>query len=98
MVMKFLRGLFPAGGGAGEAPRAEPPVEYNGFTITAAPEKGPGGWRIAGSISKDVGGAPKVHQFGRADTSTDRDAIVAMTIEKARRVIDEQGDRLFRDG
>jgi hypothetical protein len=98
MVMKFLRGLFSPGSAGGDTPQAEAPVEYNGFTITAAPEKGPGGWRIAGSISKDVGGVPKVHQFGRADTSTDRDAIVAMTIEKARRVIDEQGDRIFRDG
>jgi hypothetical protein len=98
MVMRFLRGLFSSGGGAGEAPRAEPPVEYNGFTITAAPEKGPGGWRVVGSISREIGGVARVHHFGRADTSTDRDAIVSMTIEKARRVIDEQGDRLFRDG
>jgi len=38
-----------------------------------------------------------VHQFGRADTSPDRDAIVALTVAKAQRIIDEQADRIFDD-
>jgi hypothetical protein len=95
MVMKFLRGLFSAGGG--EAPRAEASVEYNGYTITPAPEKDPAGWRIAGTISKEVGGQRRVFRLDRADTAPDREAIVARTIDKAKRVIDEQGDRMFRD-
>lgn len=95
-MVRFLRRLFSPGSGASETSRAEASVEYNGYTITAAPEKEPDGWRLAGAISKGTGGDRKVHQLVRADTSPDRDAIVAMTIAKAKRLIDDQGDRLFR--
>ncbi len=95
--MRFLRRLFSPGSGASETPRADASVEYNGYTITPAPEKEPGGWRLAGTISKGTGAERKVHQLVRADTSPDREAMVAMTIAKAKRLIDEQGDRLFPD-
>ena len=97
MVMKFFRGLFAGGEARGDASAPEASVEYNGYTITPEPEKGPNGWRIVGTISREVAGEVKVYRLGRADTSTDREAIVAMTIEKARRVIDEQGERLFTE-
>jgi len=97
-MVRFLRRLFSPGSGASETPRADASVEYNGYTITPAPEKEPGGWRLAGTISKRTGGDWKVHQLVRADTSPDREGIVAMTIAKAKRIIDEQGDRLFSDG
>lgn len=97
-MVRFLRRLFSPGSGASEMPRADASVEYNGYTITPAPEKEPGGWRLAGTISKGTGGDRKVHQLVRADTSPDRDAIVAMMIAKAKRLIDEQGDRLFPEG
>jgi hypothetical protein len=96
-MLRFLKGLLgPRGGGAG-TPSAEASVEYNGATITPAPEKVSGGWRLAGTISKDFGGSRRVHRLDRADTAPDRDAIVAMMIAKAKRLIDEQGDRLFPD-
>ncbi len=91
-MVGFLRRLFSP------APRAEASVEYNGYTITPAPEKEPGGWRLAGTIAKGTGGDRKVHELVRADTSPDRDAIVAMTVAKAKRLIDEEGDRLFPGG
>lgn len=97
-MVRFLRRLFSPGSGASEMPRADASVEYNGYTITPAPEKEPGGWRLAGTISKGTGGDRKVHHLVRADTSPDRDAIVAMMIAKAKRLIDEQGDRLFPEG
>jgi hypothetical protein len=93
-MVRFLRSLFSPGSRTGVTPG----VEYNGYTITPAPERAPGGWRVAGTISKGAGGDRKVHQLIRADTSPDRDAIVAMTIEKAKRLIDERGDRLFHQG
>lgn len=94
MIGDFLRRLFSRSR-TGEAPRVEATVEYNGYTITPEPEKGPGGWRVAGTISKEIAGARRVHQFGRSDTSPDRDVIVALTIAKAKHVIDEQADRIF---
>ena len=97
MMRKFLRDLFSPRSGASETPRAEAGIEYNSYTITAAPEHGPAGWRVAGTISKEIGGLRSVHRRDRADAAPDREAIVAMTIEKAKRVIDEQGDRIFGD-
>lgn len=97
-MVRFLRRLFSPGSGASETPRADASVEYHGYTITPTPEKAPGGWRLAGTISKGTGGDRKVHQLVRADTSPDREAIVAMTIAKAKRIIDEAGERLFPDG
>jgi hypothetical protein len=93
----FLRRLFSSGTRARETLRAEASVEYNGYMIAPGPEKAPGGWRVAGTIAKEIRGDRKVQHFDRADASPDREAIVAMTIEKARRIIDEQGDRLFHD-
>ncbi|HEV8308216.1 MAG TPA: HlyU family transcriptional regulator [Methylomirabilota bacterium] len=97
-MVSFLRRLFSPGSRVPETPRPEASVEYKGYTITAAPERESGGWRLAGTISTGAGGDRKVHQLVRADTSPDRDAIVTMTIAKAKRIIDEQGDRLFGDG
>jgi hypothetical protein len=97
MMRKFLRDLFSPRSGASETPRAEAGIEYKSYTITAAPEHGPAGWRVAGTISKEIGGGRRVHRLDRADAAPDREAIVAMTIEKAKRVIDEQGDRIFGD-
>jgi hypothetical protein len=97
-MVRFLRRLFSPGRRTSETPRAEASVEYNGYTVTPTPQKEPGGWRLAGTISKGTGGDRKVHELVRADTSPDREAIVAMTIAKAKRIIDEQADRLFPDG
>jgi hypothetical protein len=94
--MKFLRRLFAPGRRVATPPPAEASVEYKGYTITPAPEREPSGWRVAGTISKGTGGDRKVHRLERADTAPDREAIVAMTVEKAKRVIDEQGDRIFQ--
>lgn len=91
--MTFLRRLFSS---ARTTPGAGASVEYNGYVIAPGPKKAPGGWRVAGTISKEIRGERKVQHFDRADVSPDREAIVAMTIEKAKRIIDEQGDGLFR--
>lgn len=96
-MVTLLRRLFSRGSRSSET-RTQPTVEYKGYTITPTPEKDAGGWRVAGTISKEIDGKRNAHQFVRADVFPDREAVVAMTIEKAKRVIDEQRDRLFRDG
>ncbi len=94
-MVSFLRRLFSFGGGGGGTPPADASVEYNGYVIIPAPEKERGGWRLAGTIARGTGPDRRVHRLIRADTAPDREAIVAMTIAKAKRLIDEQGDRLF---
>jgi len=96
-MLEFLKGLFGPRGGRLGTPPADASVEYNGSTITPAPEKVPGGWRLGGTISKEIGDERRVHHLVRADTSPDREAIVAMMLVKAKRLLDEQGDRLFTD-
>lgn len=94
--MTFLRRLFSSAARARKTPQAGASVEYKGYVIAAEPEKARGGWRVAGTISKEIRGEWKVQHFDRADVSPDREAIVTMTVEKAKRIIDEQGDGLFR--
>ena len=96
----LLGRLFSGGGAAGTA--AEPPgedVEYKGYTIQPAPERGGGGqYRVAGVVRKTVpDGETKEHRFVRADTCAGRDEADSFAVEKAKRIIDEQGDRMFRD-
>ena len=95
MVLGFLKNLFT---GSGEPQTvAGDPVEYNGYTITPMPQKAESGWRVSGAISKQVDGEEKTHTFIRADTSSDTNGAIELTVMKAKRVIDEQGDRIFRN-
>ena len=86
--------------GGGEMARAETsthghPEMHEGYEIRPAPTKAEGGWRIAATIEKEVGGERKVHKLVRADVIADRDAAVTASIAKARQVIDQQGESLF---
>jgi hypothetical protein len=94
----FLRRLLGAASGPRRTAPAATTVEYEGYTITAAPEKDASGWRLAGTIARETGAHREVHHLVRADISPDRAAIVVMTIDKAKRLIDQYGDRLFRRG
>jgi len=65
--------------------------EYKGFAITANPVKEGGQYRVAARIEKDGRG----HDLVRADTMASLDEAKAISLSKARQMIDEQGDRLF---
>jgi hypothetical protein len=92
--MSFWKSLF--GGGATEsAEKASEPVEYNGFTIRAAPYKAEGQYQTAGTITKDVGGIVKEHKFVRADRHASYDDAVEFSLSKARQIVDQSGDRMF---
>ena len=93
--MSFWKSLF--GGGASESAEAKPsaPVDYNGFTIRAAPYKEQGQYQTAGVISKEIGGATKEHKFIRADRHASYDDAVEFSLAKARQIIDQQGERMF---
>ena len=94
-MFEFLRKLV-AGGGSGGAAAAADPVDYNGFQIVPMPSKSEGGWRVQGVITKELEGELKTHEFIRADTISDRDGAIEMTVSKAKRTIDEQGERIFQ--
>lgn len=94
MAFGFLRKLF--GGEGGGAPTHQaPPQQYNGYTIVASPRQEGGAWRVTGTISREIDGETRTHEFVRADTSADPEGAASLTLGKAKRLIDEQGDRLF---
>lgn len=83
--------LFSKLFGGGKTPEAASPETYKGFDITAVPQKESNGWRIAARIEKDG----REYMLVRADVIQAKDEADAASIAKAKKVIDEQGDRLF---
>ena len=89
--MSLLSRLF--GGGAPKPGR--PPETYKDFAITPDPAREGPRFRIRARIQKEIGGEVKTHTLIRADTLDDEEAAVAASLNKAKMLIDEQGDRLF---
>jgi hypothetical protein len=94
--MSFWSALFGRRPAAETATAAEP-VEYKGFIIRAAPYKNNGAYQTAGSITREVDGVRKEHRFVRADTYASYEDAVSFTLNKARQIIDLQGERMFND-
>ena len=94
----FLKRLF--GGGeadAGDAAQRAPDLEYKGVEVRATPIKEPDGqWRLAGTLTKVVDDAPVPRQFLRADLMPSKDQAASSALEKARLIIDQNGDGLWR--
>ena len=91
--MPFLKKLFGGGGGS---PTEEASETYEGFHITPTPQREGTQYRICARIEKEVDGEKLSHTLIRADTIGDLDEAAAASIGKAKQMIDEQGDRLFR--
>lgn len=95
----FMRGLFGGGATSGEggggAPTGEA-VDYKGYAIQPVARQQGGQWLTAGVIRKEIDGEAKEHAFIRADTHTSQDDAAAMAVEKGKRIVDEQGDRMFK--
>jgi len=88
-----------AGRKADTAPgKPGPAVAYNGYMIRAAARREGGQWLTAGVIAKPFGDEVKEHHFIRAETHGSKEAADDFAIVKAKQIIDELGDRLFRDG
>ena len=94
MIMKFLRGL---GGDKNEEPTKHEAVDYKGFSIVATPRKAPGGWTTEGVISKQARDNTRSERFIRADMLMSEEEAVDYSVNKARKIIDEQGERLFKE-
>lgn len=86
--------LFSKLFGTRSKPSAEtkqPAEDYNGFAITPTPIKEGARYRLSARIEKDG----KVHTLIRADTVEDEATALTSSTAKAKRVIDEQGERIF---
>lgn len=92
--MKFLRGL--GDNKAKEAVKHEA-VEYKGFSILPTPRKVQGGWTTEGTISKPAGDDTRSEHFIRADMLMSEEAAADYSVNKAKKIIDEQGERLFKE-
>ena len=92
--MSFFSSLFGKLAPA-QAEKAVGPVEYKGFTIRPAPFKSEGQYQTAGTIEREIGGVRKEHRFIRADAYASYDDAVTFTVNKARQIIDLQGERIF---
>ena len=94
--MSFFSALFGRGKPAPTAKLSDP-IEYKGFVIRAAPYKNNGGYQTAGTIERDVDGVNKQHRFIRADSYASYDDAVSFTLNKARQIVDLQGERMFNE-
>ena len=97
MGLGDMFGKLFGGGNGGDAgpPEAAEAMEYNGYTIIAAPLKDGSQYKTAGSISREIDGQTKSTRFIRADNHADRQSAVTHSESKAQQIIDEQGERMF---
>ena len=72
-------------------------MDYQGYTIIPHPKPQGGQFYTAGHIEKAFPDGTKEQYFIRADTHASKDAATQHAVLKARQIIDEQGDGLFRD-
>ncbi|WP_106754731.1 HlyU family transcriptional regulator [Pannonibacter carbonis] len=95
MLGKLFGSLFKSG----EPKAPESPVaqeDYKGFLILAEPRQVGGQWQIAGRILQEKDGEAREHVFIRADQLPTRDEAAEYMLRKARSMIDQQGDGIFR--
>ena len=97
--MSFLKKLFSGGsggeGGKPAAARQHEPETYKDTSIVPTPIPEGGQFRLAATITKMIDGKERSHRLIRADLFPSEDAAVQASLQKARLVIDEQGDELF---
>lgn len=75
-----------------------PAVEYKGYAIRPAPRREGSRWLTAGLITKEFADGVKDHHFIRAETHGSKDAADAFAITKGKQIVDEFGDRMFKEG
>ncbi len=95
----FFKKIFGGGDGsaASDPASAEPNEVYKEVEIRANPAKESGGqWRVAGTLTKVVDGEPVVRQFVRADLVQDQNEAIVASVNKAKLIIDQNGDGIWR--
>ncbi len=93
--MSFLKKLFGAKG-TGVSKGAFSPIEHKGYSITPSPIHENGQWRLQADISREVEGEVLTHRLIRADLLPSMEQAADASIQKAKQMIAEQGDGLFK--
>ena len=96
--MSWLSRLFgaPPSASVDVAHSVTAQVEHSGFTVRAEPYKGEGGqFQTAGTVVKVIDGEMREHRFVRADRFGSIEDATAVSLQKGRQLVDEQGERLF---
>jgi hypothetical protein len=93
--MSLFSKLFGGAKSNAQTTKAKPEI-YEGFSIYAEPASESGGYRICARIEKEIDGALKSHRMIRADTLGSIEAAKQASIDKARMMIDQMGDAVFR--
>jgi hypothetical protein len=87
--MPFWSRFFGSASPADPAPAAA--EAHKGFRITPTPIREGGQFRVSAMIEKDG----RTHRLIRADTTGSEDEARAISVAKAKQMIDEQGEGLF---
>ena len=72
-------------------------TEYKGYMIHPASRPSNSQWLTAGVITKSFDDHTAEHHFVRADVYVNKEDAEACAIQKGKRIIDEQGDRMFEE-
>ncbi len=90
-LLDRLTALFGATEKKQPAPTPATTDTYQGFLITALPIKKGNLYRVAATISK----GKRSHQLIRADEMSNEQECIALSLRKARLMIDQQGEKIF---
>lgn len=92
----MLGNLFSRWFGGASEPKVTATEDYHGFRLEALPRPDANGWRVAGRVVTMVDGERRECPFVRADTYPAQEDATEVSLRKARQLVDEQGERLFR--
>lgn len=70
--------------------------EFEGYLIYAEPSRRGGQWQTSGRLTKQFGEDVKEHMFIRADTHASEEEAAAFSSRKAKQIIKEMGEGMFR--
>ena len=93
--MSIFKKLF-GGAAAREQVEAAASELYKSYRITPTPQPEGAQFRLCARIEKEQDGETRTHLLIRADTIGGLEEAQAASLSKARQVIDEQGDGIFR--
>ncbi len=94
-MREFLRRFIAPKKKKATSRESERVIDYKGYTIRPTPNREGGQWLTEGVITKEFADGVKEHYFIRADIRSTKEDADASAIAKAKRIIDEEGDRLF---